>query len=382
MARLSGVTMTTDCPIRLFMAIVVWVALVQWPPAGGSEFNESQTIRHAALLKTSITWTGNTLRDGLMRFAAVRKIDIFLDRRVDPSQTIAISARDVTEDEFLRQVADLVSAGLTQIGELYYIGPRSTTENLATVAALRREELRQYDANITRRWFQSQAMSWKKLTQPKILVRELAAENAIEIDSVNQIPHDLWAAGQLPNLSLADRLTILLSGFGLTYQVTSDGTAILPIEFPKQPTFDHIYEVQQGGIKRFQTALSSHFPDAVVRIDADGISVRGRWESHQWIKKYLAGNKPLRRPSRTNPDVRFTLKVEQTVVALLRVIVEQQSYQLVLEEGLDQQLDQRITVDVKDVTEEELLRAVLEPADLAWRMDGKKLVVISGVNKD
>jgi len=37
---------------------------------------------------------------------------------------------------------------------------------------------------------------------------------------------------------------------------------------------------------------------------------------------------------------------------------------------------------VKDLTEEELLRAVLEPADLAWRMDGKKLVVISGVNKD
>ena len=364
------------------MAIVVWVALVQLPAAGGSEFDESQTIRHAALLKTSITWTGNTLREGLMRFAAVRKIDIFLDRRVDPSQTIAISARDVTEDEFLRQVADLVSAGLTQIGELYYIGPRSTTENLATVAALRREELRQYDATITRRWFQSEAMSWKKLTQPKILVRELAAENAIEIDSVNQIPHDLWAAGQLPNLSLADRLTILLSGFGLTYQVTSDGTAIRPVEFPKQPTLDHVYEVQQGGIKRFQAALSSHFPDAVVRIDADGISVRGRWESHQWIKKYLAGNKPLRRPSRTNPDVRFTLKVEQTVVALLRVIVEQQSYQLVLEEGLDQQLDQRITVDVKDVTEEELLRAVLEPADLAWRMDGKKLVVISGVNKD
>ncbi len=62
--------------------------------------------------------------------------------------------------------------------------------------------------------------------------------------------------------------------------------------------------------------------------------------------------------------------------------MEQQSYQLVLEEGLDQQLDQRITVDVKDVTEEELLRAVLEPAGLAWRMDGKKLVVISGVNKD
>ena len=374
--------MTTDRPIRIFVVIVVWCARLQLSAAGDSEFDESQRIRHVAQLKTSITWTGNTLREGLMRFAAVRKIDIFLDRRVDPNQTITISARDVTEDDFLGRVAELASAGLMQIGNLYYIGPRSTTENLATVAALRREELRQYETDITRRWFKSQAMSWKKLTEPKILVRELVAENAIEIDSVDQIPHDLWAAGQLPKLSLADRLTILLSGFGLTYQVTSDGTAIRLVEFPKQPTLDQVYKVQHGGVKRFQIALLSHFPDAVVRIDADGVSVRGRWESHQWIKKHLAGDRPLRRPLQANSDVRFTLKVEQTVVALLRAIVEQQSYQLILEEGLDQQLDQRITVDVKDVTEEELLRAVLEPANLVWRMDGKKLMVISGINKD
>src|SRR4029079_8331616 len=47
-----------------------------------------------------------------------------------------------------------------------------------------------------------------------------------QIAGAERIPHDLWAAGALPELSLAEQLTVLLVGFDLTFDLRRENRTI------------------------------------------------------------------------------------------------------------------------------------------------------------
>ena len=69
-------------------------------------------------------------------------------------------------------------------------------------------------------------MAWDDLATPRELVTKLAAENGVELAGLELVPHDLWAAADLPPLLWTDRLTLLAIQFDLTFAISADGTAV------------------------------------------------------------------------------------------------------------------------------------------------------------
>ena len=58
---------------------------------------------------------------------------------------------------------------------------------------------------------------------PADLLAQLGRLGDVEIIGIERVPHDLWAAADLPPLSLVDRLTLIAVQFDLTFKVAAGG---------------------------------------------------------------------------------------------------------------------------------------------------------------
>jgi hypothetical protein len=90
----------------------------------------------------------------------------------------------------------------------------------------------------------------------------------------------------------------------------------------------------------------------------------------------------VRAPARGARQV-YTLRVEeQPVRAVLNTLAERLNWQIQLDEAalkaLGLSLDQRVSFDVRDASQEQLLNAILRPAGLGWQMDGDHVAIVPG----
>ena len=84
-----------------------------------------------------------------------------------------------------------------------------------------------------KKFFEQKSMAWDDLTTPRELLEKLGSENGIEIAGLEQIPHDLWAAADLPPLELIERLTLIAGQYDLTFEVSADGNRITLVPVPE-----------------------------------------------------------------------------------------------------------------------------------------------------
>ena len=90
-----------------------------------------------------VDWpAGSQLREILQRLSQLQGVVIMLDRRIDPSSSIRLTARDISLSQVLSQLAEQCDAAVSYIDAVVYIGPRDSTAGLSQVAQRRSEEAR------------------------------------------------------------------------------------------------------------------------------------------------------------------------------------------------------------------------------------------------
>ena len=124
---------------------------------------------------------------------------------------------------------------------------------------------------------------------------------------------------------------------------------------------------------------ATEIPDARITVEKGRIQVIGRVEDQEWIETQLRG-KPLDRPVVTaGPEV-YKLSVEK---AALDSVLNQLANRLELQLDWDRptidrariSTEQLITVQVSDVSLDELLKAVLAGTGLNFRRAGQKIAI-------
>jgi len=283
----------------------------------------------------SVHWERIELRDAVVRLNQVADSVVYLDRRVDLTRRVSLSLRDATIDEMVRQMATGNSLGACRLGRLLYIGPTHAAERLVTLAASRRQEAAQLSAEVRRTLAERRRVAWPRLSEPRGLVVQLAEDHGWRVSRAERIPHDLWDAGRLPALPLADQLTVLLVGFDLTYRLRPERQSL------------EIVPVDWGQIEPAQRAVAAE------------------------------RRAPAPRPSAKRV---YTLRVEaQPVGAVLAHFERQLGWQIDVDEAAiraaGRSLDQRVSFTVENADDDELLRALLEPAGLTFARDGNRVAI-------
>jgi len=166
-----------------------------------------------------VSWSGTQLGDVVAGLSRTNNMAIVLDRRIDPQQPVALAVSDRPLIDVLAELARLHNLGMYLHGPVVCLPPPDEAALMEAAARERREHVARLPRSVARRWRAKSPMKWDELTTPAELLARLSKQGGFTIVNPQLLPHDLWGGGNLPKLSLADRLSFILGQFGLTYKI-------------------------------------------------------------------------------------------------------------------------------------------------------------------
>lgn len=366
--------------LSLFVAATVVVIGASKQVAGQSAAasKSSAEFRRQLESRGSVSWSGRPLREALLSLSHSTDLAVFLDRRVDPDQLIEVTAKDQPLEQVFQQIAQAAHCQAATISSVIYIGPPSAASKLATIAALQRQAVSRLPNAVKTRLLATGGWSWDDLTQPRELLARLAAEAGVRLLNPEIVPHDLWpAGGSAQALPWADRLSLLLIGFDLTFEIADGGSSVRLVPLPTSVALEKAY-TPRGPAADFARQIHEIAPTAQVRLEAGRHLVSATVEDHQRLEQAFVGSaKRVTKKPEPGGEKRYSLQVSNKPAgAVLRAIAKQLGKELAYEMSLTDKLQREVDLNVKDVTLDALLTATLKPLQLSYKLTDTSLDIL------
>jgi hypothetical protein len=334
----------------------------------GEDWHVGKEFRNALQTEISVTMEGSPIREGLGRLARSQGISLFVDRRIDPTREITVAAERQPLDDVIRRIARQQALGVGYVGPVVYVGPPLTAARIATLAALRNQQATGFEPKLRSKMLTKKSLIWPRLSEPRWVVRKLAAEAGLALPAAQAIPHDLFEAGDYPPMTLAERLTLVLSGFGMTYSVDEKEMRLRLKRIPRDVAIDKVYTAP-GDVGHMAATLQNDFPQAFIRTDGNELHVRSTIEDH-WAIETSLSPRQRRRPTSGNAHV-YTLTVkDQPLGKLIEQIAARIGLQVKFSAEAIALKDHRVSFAVTSATLEELFEAAVESANLTATVEG------------
>ncbi len=365
--------------IAAVLAAVTLVGVLPAIAVGAGNWLVSAALQKQLRREISVVWVGTPLRRALDGLSQTRRVAVLIDRRVDPDQKVDLKLDEVPLGAALRDVARSRDLGVSVVNTVVYFGPPRVARQIRTIAALRTEEVRRLPPTVTRKFLLPGRIAWDDFATPGELLQRLADENRLTLLGLDRVPHDLWAGADLPPLSLVERITLIAIQFDLTFEVSPDGQTVRLVPMPDEVALVRSYP---GGSNPQATAknYAEHLPGSKVKVVDRQIYVKGLLEDHERIATL---NRPSQRPVRPSAGNMGTTRISK--MSFRNVPVGEvfkflgQHPKLKLDFRIDQKaldkagvsLEQRVSVDVKNVSVDELLREVVKNCRLKYVLRGR-----------
>lgn len=339
-------------------------------------WHSAEGVRRQLQQPVSISWSGVPLRQAVQNLARSQRVAMLLDRRVDPGQEIELVVANVALDEALARIAATLNLGVSRVGPVIYLGPLKTAERLRTLVELRSQEIDRLPPAVRAALGTPKRCQWDMLSTPRALLAEAASDYGVRIEPSAVVPHDLWDAGELPPVGLAQRVSLIAAQFDLTFELSAGGAAIRLVPMPETAVLEKQYPAANPAAAIVQ--MNSVLKRSELAAGDRQIVVRGPAEEQEMVASLLAG-KSVRRTTVARGKTVYQLNIVMPVGRLIRELAPKLALDIEIDEQALERagvnLDQDVNVSVQDASEEELLKAVLEPAGLTFQRAGKTLVV-------
>lgn len=336
----------------------------------------------------SARWEHVALRTILNRIGSVRNLAILLDRRVDPTREMSVSADGEELLRFLDRVAAKNSADVHVVGNTVFIGTGASTGKLRTLVARRQGELlNDSNGHPHRRQLEltrPTTISWDDLTTPTDVLGRIADHFELTIENPQELPHDLWAAALIPEASASELLSLVLIQFDQTFEWADNGTRIRIVPIPQRVIVERRHfpprDTTPGeALASWRKAI----PGVDGTIIGNHILLSGTVEQHEAIERLRRPESISARPTRAAPRPsslsreRFNLRTNATVSALMKKLSEPGNSQVLFEydeaelRAAGISLDTRVSFELKNATAEQLLHAMFDPLEIAFELDDR-----------
>lgn len=327
----------------------------------------------AKALRAPLDRTGNDkpVGESLTALGRATGVAMLLDRRVDPNQVVSIDAHGISLGDELKRLSNSLQLGVGTIGPVQYFGPPATAARVEALSELRRREA---SSSGHKAWLKTAPSGWDDLAEPRELAQAIAADAGAKINNPEAVPHDVWAAWSGPPLSHADRLTLILAGFDLTFALRDDGSEVQIVPAPEQLAFERTYEVT-GTIASVSNELKRLLPDVKVQASSGkSIRVTATAEQHAKVVDLLSG-KPTTTKSVVVPGEKvYTFKAEnQLIGVMVQTLAKERGLKVQASEAIVEKLKQRGTVEVEKASFEAALKKVLDPVGIKYKLTEKTL---------
>ena len=172
--------------------------------------------------------------------------------------------------------------GVSLLGPVLFMGPPEAAARLRTLAALREEDVRRLPAAAAGEVTRTEVHDLGRSGHAARTDGRTGRRKRREMAGLELVPHDLWAAADLPPLSWTDRLTLVAIQFDLTFAISADGTAVRLAPLPERVAMVRSYP---GGADPEATArkFAALAPGAEIKLAAGQVYVRGLVEDQERI---------------------------------------------------------------------------------------------------
>lgn len=340
------------------------------------------------------TWQNSELRIAVEALSEQRRVPVIFDRRLDPNRSFSLVIRSEPLHDVWPQLAKLADAGVSNTGQTIYLGPSISAGKLRTLIALRQDELQKLDLKKLpnqqrQRITGKQPLHWDDLDSPRDIMQQLATARDLQIKGLDQVPHDLWGAADLPPVSLPEATTLVLIQFDLTYRLDVSGkTATLElIPIPEMVALERKWPLPRAKVEAISQAIRDELPDVMTRTTTEQLVATGTQEQLEELERIvrsMTSGTVRPKKSAAPPPLSKRRLTFQAKDAPLSAILDKMSETgiefeydkaLLKKAGID--MDQLVAVDVKDVRPEELFEKLFQPVGLAFRINGLKVSVIA-----
>lgn len=348
-----------------------WGAEVAWKSAAELEWQLESPV--------GVRWGSNPLRAALTNLARSQAVAVFLDRRVDPDQTVDLVRADLTLRELLQQLAESRGLGVGRVGPVIYLGPPQTAAVLGTVAAQKEEQLQQLPAALRSRLQQAQPLQWPELATPREVLESLAASEGLQVQGLEQIPHDLWPQVDLPPLTFSQALTLVLAGFQLSFDYVPAAATVRLQPLPTTASITRRIPLR-GSPATVNAAIRQRFPQARFTIEGGQVVVDSTIEVADGIRRLLDGSSARPQPpaarAKSRVEKRYTLRVQdKPLAAVAAAIAKEVGVELRFDPQVADMGDKLVRIEVQEVSLEQLLKTLLESGGLTYRLDEQVLEI-------
>lgn len=333
------------------------------------------------------SWKQAILRDVLGQLAESHSLSILRDRRIDPTTAVGVSESNVSLEQLLIGVADAADAEVRSVGNVLYVAPAHSAEVVRTVVALREEELaagrfrgHAHRQAVLRR---DRTVRWADLTTPREALDLVAQQFGLQVENPDVVPHDLWEHAVFADMTAAEMLSLVLIQFDLTFEWGADLQSVRLVPLPQDRSQIVLRRVHRPrlkpdvAIKVWQEALG----DVEATSQGNDVIVHARVEQHEAIEELIYGkrNSGTMKPAEPVPLSRrqFTLAVSgvpaKAVMQQLEAsgIMFEYDAERLQKAGVD--LNQPISMNVREVRADEFLRKLFEPLGLKVRFSGVRV---------
>ena len=326
------------------------------------------------------------LREFLNELTSERPIAVLLDRRIDPSQKVSTNLSVDYFDDGIQQIAEEIGADISIIADTIVIGPPETTRSLRTRVALLREELKQSSLSVKRQFalLREIPIVWEDLATPQELLESTAKKYDVTIENIDEVPHDLWAAGAISDANFPQAMTILLSQFNLSFEWI-DESSVRIVPAPTDSFVTETHRPKGMTVAEASKLVRQSLTHAKVRIDNETLKVTGTIEDQERVAELIGRRPPRVRPvSQLDPNSvanrRYTLTmVRQPFGGLLQLL---QQNELTLKYDADKfqaagvDLKQKISMKFEQATLEQMLDEACKQVGLDYRISGTTIELL------
>lgn len=326
------------------------------------------------------SWSSIEFRRLLKVVEADRQISIVLDRRMDPSAEVPIDVNNVSLITGLTGIARQVGGDTTIPENIVFLGPRVATKRLRTLIELREQELqsREFSVSKPRRseLMRRQSFESEDLESPREILEKFAKLVQLNISNGQAIPHDLWGAMVLPDVTITEAISVVLIQFDLTFRWIDKGAAIELIPIPDVVAIERKHHPKQKPVDAI-VQIRERFPQLEAEVWKTEISVKGLLEEHEAVAAFLRGESSqspikIEAPTALKKQV-FGLEAERVPLSALMRKLEESAVNFEYDPdelkaaGVD--LEQKVRINVKKASAEEFFKLLFDPVGLEFQID-------------
>ncbi|CAN0359074.1 unnamed protein product, partial [Ectocarpus sp. 4 AP-2014] len=159
----------------------------------------------------------------LRRLVASSSVVLWIDRRVDPGERVTLQSKSLPLGELIAAVAQDCGLGTAELDGVVYLGPKGSAEKLSALAA-------DWRVSATARLKRLASREWSRLSTPRELASQIAADAGCQLVNPEAIPHDLLPADGFNEMAHGDQLMLVLLGFDLRWRPTEADAKRLRVE--------------------------------------------------------------------------------------------------------------------------------------------------------